>query len=258
MPIITLTTDLGLKDYYVGAIKGTIYKHLKDVNIVDISHYINRFDITQAAFVIKNVFQDFPKGTVHILGVRPNQNVQIKHVAVQYADQFFVGADNGIFSLFLDAAPQKVVRLESSELSTSTFPTRDVFAAAAAHLAGGKKIESLGESVNTLNQSTGPRAVLDESVIRGTVIYVDTYGNAITNISKDMFEEIGQNRPFQIMFRMPNYEISTISKAYDEVVEGERLALFGSSGLLQISMNAGNASQLLGLELNSSVTVQFI
>ncbi len=259
MPIITLTTDLGLKDYYVSAIKGAIYKQLEDVKIVDVSHYVKRFDITQAAFVIKNAFRDFPKGTVHILGIRPEQTEQISHVVVQYEDQYFIGADNGIFSLFLEKAPQKVVRLEiMSDSDSDTFPTRDVFVKAACHIARGGKPEVLGKAVNTLNQSTTPRPVVEDSLIRGSVMYIDSYGNVITNISKVQFHEVGKSRPFQIMFRMPGYEITEIHESYHEVIAGERLALFGSSGMLQIAINSGDASKLLGLDENSSISIQFI
>lgn len=259
MPIITLTTDLGTSDYYVGAVKGAIMSQLEDVQIVDISHEVKQFDITQAAFMIKNSFRDFPKGSVHILGVRPQQTAQIAHVVVKYEDHYFVGADNGIFSLFLDASPQKVIRLDiMSDSDSDTFPSRDVFAKAACHLARGGAPEVIGKPANTLNQSSTPRPVVDDGLIRGSIIYIDSYGNAVSNISKAQFKEVGKSRPFQINFRMPGYEIKEISKSYLDVIPGERLALFGSAGLLQIAINSGHASNLLGLENGSSISIQFI
>ena len=115
MAVITLTTDLGTKDYYVAALKGNIYKELPDVSIVDISHDIDKYNIAQAAFVIKNCFQDFPKSSIHILGVRPEKTESIDHVLAQYKGHFFVGADNGIFSLIFDHPPEKVVALNIRE-----------------------------------------------------------------------------------------------------------------------------------------------
>lgn len=259
MPIITLTSDLGLKDYYVSSIKGAILSQLDQVHIVDISHDIKQFDITQAAFVIKNSFRDFPKGSIHILGVLPQLTSSINHVVVKYMDQYFIGADNGIFSLFLESSPQKVVQLElMSDSDSPTFPTRDIFVKAACHIARGGEMELLGKTVNTLNQSTSLRPHSDESVIRGSVIYVDSYGNVITNISKDLFKEVGKQRPFVIQVRQQAYQISVISKSYYSVPIAERLAIFGSSGLLEIAISLGNAANLMGLQVGSSVSVQFI
>lgn len=258
MPIITLTTDLGLKDYYVASIKGAILSELQQVNIVDVSHEIEKFNIAQAAFVVKNAIKDFPKESVHILGVLPTRTNEITHLAVEYDQQYFIGADNGIFSLIFEKPPTKVVELnllQNSDLLT--FPTKDVFVKAACHLARGGAIELLGNKVNSINERSSFMAVVGPNSIRGSVIYVDSYGNLITNISKNLFKEVGNNRPFTITFRKPTYEITEISNNYNDVVESEVLAIFGASGFLEIAINIGHASNLMGIKVNDVVSILF-
>ena len=128
MPIITLTSDLGLKDYYVGSIKGAILSQFPEVRIVDITHTVPKYDIAQAAFIMKNVFKDFPKGTIHIIGVRPESSSSISQIALEKDGHYFIGADNGMFSLIFDSDPDKLVELNlNQDTDIITFPTKDVF-----------------------------------------------------------------------------------------------------------------------------------
>ena len=258
MAVITLTTDLGTKDYYVAALKGNIYKELPDVSIVDISHDIDKYNIAQAAFVIKNCFQDFPKSSIHILGVRPEKTESIDHVLAQYKGHFFVGADNGIFSLIFDHPPEKVVALNIREsLEGINFPTKDVFVKAACHIARGGTPEIIGNAKNSINERTNFAAVVSPSSIRGFVIYIYSYGNVITNITREVFNEVGKGRGFSIAFGNSRYTLNEIKNQYIDSVEGELLALFGSSGYLEIAICAGNAKELVGLHLTHSVTIIF-
>ncbi|MFL5762593.1 MAG: S-adenosyl-l-methionine hydroxide adenosyltransferase family protein [Bacteroidia bacterium] len=252
MPIITLTTDLGLKDHYVGAIKGSIYNLLADVTIVDISHQIPTYNIQDAAYIIRNSYHTFPKGSIHIIGIRSEQTGLSSHVIVQADGHYFIGADNGIFSLLLDSNFETAVELPQS---ASTFPTRDVFAFAATELAKGKKIEELGTAKENLLERMPFRAATMGDMIRGTVEYIDSYGNVMCNISRDLFSQVGKGRPFTIEFA--RYEIAKMSTNYSDVPEGEILALFNSAGQLEIAMNSDRASSMLNLKLNDSVTVRF-
>lgn len=258
MSIITLTTDYGLRDFNVASIKGSIYKDFPEAKIVDISHDVPKFDIKQAAFILRNAYPHFPKGTIHIMGVLPNETLEIAHVVVMYEDQYFVGADNGIFSLLFDVVPDKIMQLNiASSLDDSFGPARDVFAKAACHIARGGTLEVIGRPKEGVLQKQMFRPIVFENAIRGYVIYIDHFGNAITNISDLVFKDVGRGRPFKISFRVPGYEIRELSKKYIDVPPGERLALFGITSFLEVAIHVGNASELLGLKLNDMVTVEF-
>ena len=136
MPIITLTTDLGTTDHYVSAVKATILRQLDDANIVDISHDIPPFNIIHAAFVLRNVYLEFPQGSIHIIGVNAESNDDANHIAVFANGHYFIGTDNGIFSLLLDVKPDKIVEITATRDSDNeNFPIKDVFAKTACHIA---------------------------------------------------------------------------------------------------------------------------
>ena len=262
--IITLTTDMGLKDYYVASIKGSIIKELPDVNIIDISHFIQPFDISHAAFVIKNCYKDFPKGTIHIIGINPESNDNCSHIIVENHQQFFIGADNGIFSLLFEKEPDAIWEISlNEEVNTYSFPTKNIFAKAACHIARGGLPAVIGKPIGTYNKKELFRATVDPDIIKGTVSYIDTYGNLITNISQALFNEIGKGRPFKIFLTRSGYSIQKIHLRYGDVPEGEKVALFSSSGLLEIAINkgvdgsGGGANQLFGLKLNDTITIEF-
>lgn len=258
MAIITLTTDWGIKDYYVSAVKGTILTEYPEANIVDVSHLVPPFDILQASFILKNSYFNFPKGSVHIMGVNSLMEKETRYLAVYTKGHYFVGADNGTFSLMFDSAPDKIVALNlPSDLYNITFPTKEILVKAACHLAKGGAIELLGTEINSYLERILLRAVVEGSVIRGSVIYIDSYKNVITNITQALFNEVGNGRPFMMFFRKFEYNIEVISKSYTDVYEGEKVALFSSTGYLEIAINQGKASGLLGLDMGDTVRVEF-
>lgn len=252
MAIITLTSDLGLKDHYVGAIKGFIHSHLPNAVIIDISHYIPTYNIQDAAYIIKNAYRNFPKGSIHIIGIKAEYTSSSSHVIVFSDGHYFIGADNGIFSLLLETTIDKIIELPQN---SSTFPSRDVFAFAAAELAAGKPIEQLGKIKDNLLERMPFRAASMGDTIRGTVEYIDSYGNVMCNISKNLFLQVGKEREFKIEFA--RYEIVKISKTYNDVPEGEILALFNATDQLEIAMNSDRANSMLGLKLNDSISIHF-
>ena len=258
MAIVTLTTDLGLKDHYVGVVKGNLLKLCPNLQIIDISHEIKPFNILEAAFTLKNSFQEFPEGTIHILGVNPDSGADSAHLAVAYKGHYFIGADNGIFSLILEDKAEKIIALNIQQNPDSiSFPTKDIYAKAAAHLVKGGTLEMIGQTKEHINERTLFQAVSIENIIKGMVIYIDHYGNILTNIDEPFFKAFGRGRDFSIVFRHGDYNINQISKAYNDVPEGEKLALFSSSNLLEIAMNKGNASRLLGLQELDSIRIEF-
>ncbi|MCX6235215.1 MAG: SAM-dependent chlorinase/fluorinase [Bacteroidetes bacterium] len=258
MPVITLTSDWGLKDPYLASVKGTILTQLPDATIVDISHNIAPFDLNQASFIIRNSYKSFPLNSIHILSINPEASIQTPHTVVRHDGYFFIGADNGIFSLIFDKEPEQIVEIDIFQDSDYfTFPTRDVFVKAAVHIAKGGRIEDLGTVKSSVNKFYTFQPVVDSQVIKGKVMYIDAFENLITNITETLFRSVGKGKKFQISFRTPGYNIISISKSYSDVPEGEMLAIFGSTGFLEIAMNKGNASSLLGMEIDDMVRIEF-
>lgn len=273
MPIITLTTDFGNKDPFVASVKGRIYKELEEVVIVDISHEVEPFDIGEGAFIVKNSYKDFPEGTIHIVGVDDIITPQKKPIAAFIDDHYFIASDNGILSLIsAEITPHEIVEINIPQLQVdSIFPTRDVFVPIACHLARGGKLSVVGNRMKQFNELYRLKAVVkDDKTIIGTVIYIDNYGNAITNISQKFFDKIGKMRDFVVRYR--NNEFTTIYNNYREIVKdfdkemddmGKGMAIFGSSGFLEISMYKGNpntsgaASSLYGLKKGTEIYVEF-
>jgi len=260
MAIITLTTDLGLKDFTVSAIKGSIYSTLPTATIADITHLVPKFDIMQAAFILRNAYKHFPNGSIHIIGVMPYETIHNRHVAIEYKGHFFIGSDNGIFSMVFDEKPNTIVELDLKSIASDNKflkPTKDIFVQAACHIARGGTLEVLGNKKDSISERTMFRAIVNENNIRGTIIYIDNFGNAITNIPELTFKEAGRGRNFTLSFRVPGYDINEICESYAEVQPSERLAIFGPTGFLEIAINLGNASELLGLSTGDVITISF-
>jgi S-adenosylmethionine hydrolase len=257
-PIITLTTYLGYGDYYLSMIKAKIYSQGTDFQIIDISHEIDKFNLAEAAFVLKSVMPNFPKGTIHIIGVSPGAVDEGRHLVFSYLNQFIITADNGFFSLIADHHPDMVVEL-NIKLDTDevNFPTRDLYAPAAALLARGVTLEVIGNQITDYQRRAMLQPVIGDGYIKGAVTYIDNYGNAICNISKELFVKIGKGRGFIIGFVQRGYDMNIIDNRYSDASEGDRLALFNSAGLLEISINHGNASNLLGLEKGETIIISF-
>ncbi|MBL4707713.1 MAG: SAM-dependent chlorinase/fluorinase [Flavobacteriales bacterium] len=258
MAIITLTTDLGTEDHYVGVLKGSILKHCPDATIIDISHKIPPYDILKAAYTLKNCFKDFPEGTIHIIGVNPEISTEAINLVILYKGQYFIGSDNGVFSLIFEDVPEKMIEISiMADPDAITFPTKDIFTKAACHIAKGGTLEMIGMPTTELNEKALFRAVSVGNIIKGMAIHIDHYGNIITNIDDTFFKAFGQGREFKIEFRRGDYDINSISKVYSDVPEGEKLAIFSSSRMLEIAMNKGNASKLLGMKESDIVRIEF-
>lgn len=256
MPVITLTSDWGTKDHYLASVKGAILRQIPEARIIDISHDIPPHDLSQAAFILKNCYFDFPEGTIHIIGVSTEESELNPHTAVEAGGQYFIGADNGIFSMLFEGKVDRIVEINIMQDSDHfTFSSRDRFVKAAAMLAEGNDIEQLGNAKAQLNQKFFFAPVLGQDMIKGMVIYIDNYENVITNITRDKFREVGKNRKFTISFR--GEEIRHIHDSYSDVPVGEILALFGCNGHLEIAMNHGNAGSLLGLDPNDPIRIEF-
>lgn len=255
MAIVTLTTDWGKMDYYVGAMKGQLLSMCPNATIVDISHSISAFNVQQAAFVIRNSYRHFPDGTIHIVGVNCEPSPKHPFIAVEADGQYFLGVDNGVLALALRATPTRVIKLHYEHIPG--FSALYALSLSAAHLAEGKSIDELGIPYPEFSQMIPIRAAFDDAVINGTVIYIDSFQNAITNISTDLFERIGQNRSFDIYVQSNHNKLSTISNTYNDALPGDLVAIFNSIGLLEVAIFNGFAAELLSLTIGSAVRVKF-
>lgn len=256
MPIITLTTDWNKSDYYIGAIKGALYSKSDSINVVDITHQIKPFNIFQTAFILKNCFQFYPEGTIHIIGVKTEAYEEQKYMLAECNNQFFIGVDNGIFSLmFKDSDPVRYFHLNSNVITS--FPSLNIFTDTALKLVEGEKPENIGIETDKILRRVPLRATIEDNILSGSVVYIDSFQNAITNISKELFERIGKGKPFKIFVQSNHYVISKINKYYQETSVGELLAVFNSLDLLEIAINGGNAAELLHLDVNSSIRIKF-
>ena len=244
--------------------KGAIYSQLPDVKIVDISHNIPPFDILHASFVLKNTFKQFPKNTIHIIGVDAEKNDENNHIIVKNYDQYFIGADNGIFSLIFDKKPDGIWNINiDTEINDYSFPTKDIFVPVACHLARGGLPSVVAKEIQEIKTKQLFRPIIDNSSIKAMVCYIDKYGNLMTNVTMQIFRDVGKNRSFKIFLTRSEYSIQKICSKYNDVPEGERVAIFGSSGFLEIAINkgvrgsGGGASQLFGIKINDIITIEF-
>ena len=275
MSIVTLTTDFGIKDYFVSATKAALISEISTVNIVDISHQISPYNVTEAAYIIKNAYKSFPKGTIHLIGVDSELTPDNKHLVMFFDDHYFIGADNGIFSLVVDGKkPDKIVSINIHENIITSFPILDIFVKIAAHISRQGKLEVIGKKTNSILELTNVNPVINNSKnkILGSVIYIDNYGNVITNITEKIFDEVGKSRPFIINAR--TIEFDMIYKNYSESIDfniakdkreedGKKIALFNTAGHLELAIyksnpsTVGSASSLFGLSYRDSVTILF-
>lgn len=259
MAIITLTSDWGSRDYYAGAVKGAILKLMPEVTIVDISHQVKPHDVNEAAFIVRNSWYNFPVGTVHMIDINSDASIKNPHTAVFHHGHFFIGADNGIFSLIFEEKLDRIIEIDMIQDSNYfTFPARDLFAKVACHILTGKPLEEIGPERSSVMVRTTFKPVVSGNLIKGQVIHVDHYGNAITNITEVLFRKVVKNQPFNILFRSPNNRVNAVSESYKDVKEGEIVALFSTTGYLEIAMRNDNGSNLLGLNVNQPVTVEIL
>ncbi len=276
MAIITLTTDFGIKDHFVGALKGSIYKELADAKIVDISHGIGPFNIQECAYVLSNAYKSFPDGTIHIVGVDAEPTIENQHIAVFLDGHYFITANNGVIGLLTsEINPEKVVHINIPNPVHGSFPVMDVFVQVACHIARGGTLEVVGKPFDQLKELKDflPSVTDNGKKINGSVIYIDNYGNVVTNIKKKFFEAYRKGREFELNARTT--KIKQIHNKYSDIINfdlekssrrgaGDILALFNSSEYIELAIyksdlnTVGGASTLLGLDYRDTITVNFL
>ncbi|GAC1588763.1 MAG: SAM-dependent chlorinase/fluorinase [Hymenobacter sp.] len=253
MGLITLLTDFGYRDHYVAALKARLLQLAPATPVVDISHGIEPFNIAHAVHVLQAVFRDFPPGTVHVVGVDDHgAGPEPGWQAALFEDHYFVAGDNGLLALLTSSAPKELVALPAA---VSPSPTRDVLLPAAVALARGEALSSLGPVITTFHPLNNRQLRLQDHRITGHVAHVDHYGNLITNISRPAVEAVGHGRAYAVHFGRD--VLRETHPHFSAVPPGEAVVVFNSQDCLCLGICQGNASELLGLHVDSQVDVRF-
>lgn len=252
-PIITLLTDFGIQDHFVGVMKGVIANINPEAAVIDIAHDIPPFDIFQAAFLLKSAYPYFPSHTIHIVVVDPGVGTSRRMIVVSTEKGYFIAPDNGVLSYVFAAEDATEIREITADHyflkpRTGTFDGRDVFAPVAAWMSKGVSISSLGEIITDYKKYDLPQPTpIGQGTLRCRIVYADRFGNLISNLSREMFRSLldkSEGRRFG--FQIGEQTLSKISLSYAEGEKGELLAIFGSSGFLEFSVNRGNAMKMIG------------
>ncbi|MFH2009150.1 MAG: SAM-dependent chlorinase/fluorinase [bacterium] len=251
--IITLLTDFGTSDGYVAAMKGTALTLSSALRVIDITHEVPSQDIFRAALILKQVAQTFPKGTVHVVVVDPGVGTHRLPIAVESADQYFVGPDNGVLTLAA-TPPRQAYQLTNSDLMraklSDTFHGRDIFAPVGARLACDTSIEEVGPALDTIAEIPLPTPTLGQGTIVGEVIYADRYGNLMINVTEDLLRKLD---PASIRITISGITIEGLRSTYGDVKRGELVAYVGSTGYLEVARREGNARHYLGAPRGAQV-----
>jgi S-adenosylmethionine hydrolase len=251
MPVITLTTEWKPDDIYYGIIKGKLCNLCPGTVIVDNAGSIPAFNISHAAFVIRNTYENYPKGSIHIICVHSEAHKGENHLIVKAKDHYFIGTDNGIFNLILNSEPDEIIKLDSKGVTDEL----EIFSKAAAAIISGKRPGDLGKTIKGLSERVPLRATIDKDVIIGSIIFIDSYGNAISNITREVFYRVFEDKGYRILIQSNKNYTDRISQKYSDVPVGEMLVRFNSLDLLEVSINGANLSELLSLTVGSVVRV---
>lgn len=274
MPVITLTSDYGIVDHRVSAIKGSIISLNPDSRIADISHEIGAYNLIQTAYVVRNTYHHFPKESVHIVSVDSFFHKDRKNLLVKADGHYFITADNGLLSLiFYDQKPEAIYEITINNRFDDDvkFASVDIFVPVAVHLNNGGLPELIGRKIKNYKQITFPKPYYNESekMLIGEVMYIDNFGNCITNITKDYFDKIAVSfENFEINIR--NILLRNINRKYTDIVtdwekeneyHGKASAIFNAQDLLEITIYKGTqkngANSLFGLKVGDKIFIQF-
>jgi S-adenosylmethionine hydrolase len=260
-PIVTLTTDFGLNDHFIGAMKGVILSIEPDAHIVDICHAVQAFDVLDGALSISQAYSYFPSGAVHVVVVDPGVGTARRPIVVTSERHHFVAPDNGVLSLIYQREERLSVRHVTGEHYflqpvSQTFHARDIFAPVAAYLAKGVDPAKFGEEVSDFVRFSAPKPkAVNETTLRGVVLKVDRFGNLITNSAPPDAPMLFGANPSGFKIVVGSREITEIKDAYAQGAPGEVFGILGSMGYLEIAANRGAAVQIVGVGKGADVNI---
>lgn len=260
MPLITLISDFGTVDPHVAAAKGCLYSENESFTLVDISHEIDPFHLQQASFVLKYAYSHFPPGTIHLIFVDEEENANRQHIAVKANGHYFIGADNGILSL-MDLQPEEIFEIDLTN-APELVSSKQIFARVAGHIARGGALSLIGKKRDSWKELAVSNPIISEGGIQGSVVYVDHYGNVITNIHQSTFTAASKGRAFEIELNRLK-TMKKISQSFSEATNGDLVAVFNHEGYLKIGIinsvqkTHSSAHSLLGLKVNDVIRINF-
>lgn len=270
MSIVTLTTDLGYRDPYLAIVKAKLISQNEQINIIDLSCDIKDNNISDAAFILKNALPYFPADTIHLVAVkfiidsnnlnRSNSIDNTRYLLTRYKDQFIICPDNGLFTLIDSSFNEPVYQLYFEDNTKHHFFLKDIFINAATHLLAKNNIQEIGNVTDDYYKATQFESFVNGNVLKGKGIYVDDFGNIITNISRKQFNDVIGKKSFTVT--LPGTRLNKINLTYDEVKHGQPLLLFNSFGNLEVAINGGSALKMLcprdiGSKFDFNIMIEF-
>jgi S-adenosylmethionine hydrolase len=249
MQIVTITTDMGQSDYYLGALKGSLLSKCIDIQLVDIASHIPPFKLRQGASVLQNAYPYFPKGTIHLMNICAS-DARGRMLCIHHHEHYFILFDNGAITLVFDGVPPETYLINDDVAESSSLLFAEGICNIINAISSGLGLSIIGQRVQQVKSQRLMIPQHSPGYIKGTVIYFDQYGNAITNITRQMFEQSIGNSRFRIEFG--TYEINKISQHYAEVDVSDIVGIFNAENRLEIALNKYNAANMLSLKLDTS------
>ena len=258
MPIVTLTTDWGTRDHYLASFKGLLATQCPEASVIDITNDVDHFDILQASFILKNCYDKFPAGTIHFIGVRGNEvKRQVSgYVLVECNGHFFIGYDNGVFSLTLDDAEKSIYETDI-DANDSDSAINERLVEIISLLVKGESPAAIFKPSEKLRSVLNSTPSFDSNTIRGAIIYIDSFQNIITNIPKNLFVDVGGPRSFTVVIRNHECKFKKVYSHYADADMGEPVILFNEKGMLEFALNGANAAGLMGVKVLDNIRIEF-
>jgi S-adenosylmethionine hydrolase len=255
---ISIISDWQKEDFYMASLKSRLLQLVSGYDLAVITHHISQFDSMEAAFVLKASWKEFPKGSIHLNCVNSSASSKTPQLLIVHKSHFFIGADLGYWPFILGEKPEQVFLVNDSlDYEGCSFPEYHVFAPLAAAIAKGMTPEEIGCAAGTVTENTALVPVTEGNLMHVGIVYFDSYGNAMTNLSRDYFEAKRKGRKFVISFVSERNQIRKISESYLSVKQGEFVALFNSLNLLEIAMREANIRQLMNLDIGVQIRIEF-
>jgi len=252
MAIVTLTSDLGTRGFYLAALKGAILSHCGNIQLVDVTHNVKPFDIKEAAYTVRHAYKYFPKGSIHL--VHLNSSEANGKLLVAYADEhYFITFDNGFLSLAFEKTPHQTYEVNAELLENNSLLYEDAIAKVIELLEKEYKPTDFGHVTTETMNLRLLQPICSNGSVRGTIVYIDHFGNAITNVTQKMFSDFIGEKRFTVLANVG--QTKAISQKYNDVEEGDMVCLFNAAGYLEVGINKGKAELLMGLKIDMPVMV---
>ena len=256
MQTVTIISDFGIKDHYAALLKGAVLSHHKDVQFVDVTHQVDTHDIRHAAYILKAINRKFPEGTIHIVAVNNYYKKDYEILCFEYKKQFYIGPNNGVFSLAFDSVDESQIY----KIIVDESDGNDLFQCVAhgvSLISKGLSITEVGPPLNYYDKKLEVQPVITDNEIRATIVHIDKFENVVLNVNREFFEHLRQNRGVEIYFKY-HQPVTQIHKTYSQVAVGEVVCLFNSANLLEISINMGRAASQLDLLRDETIPIRFV